>query len=216
MAYSVDVKIKIIANVGRQMLVEGSGYLTIWEAQRVSDGKRLFLWSREIVAGGVTRGAWFYSTKTSVMTNLNSSIRNIALEPALDFSLFMDEARPDFVVYDSGEVPAENITNDAGNRLRNIKDTSGNIAVGVWLGDGISAYPYAESVNNGVSGSGGTVYTPPKATANAGFFAPITDFISQNPLTSTVIAISIAIALYWAYNEYEESKGKGKKKRRRG
>jgi len=216
MAYSVDVKVKIIGNVGRQLLTDG-GYKTIFEAQRVSDGKRLFLWTRTIVAGGVTRNAWFYSTKTSVVTDLQSSVRSISLEPALDLSTFMDEAKPDFVVYDSGEVSSDNITNDAGNRLRNLIDTSGNVAFGTWLGDGVSVYPYADSTTS-TTGSTTTVYNPTvtkTTTASTGLFGSIQDFISQNPLTSTVIGILLFLLALWAWNEYEEKQKKGKGKKRR-
>lgn len=217
MAYSVDVKIKIIALVGRQLLTDG-GYKPIFEAQRVSDGKRLFVWTRSIVANGVTRQAWFYSTKTSVVTDLQSSVRSIALEPALDLSTFMDEAKPDFVVYDSGEVSPDNVTNDAGNRILNLKDTSGNIAFGTWLGDGVAVYPYADSTTTSATGSSTTVYNPTvnkATTASTGLLGSIQDFISQNPLTSTVIGVLLFLLALWAYNEYEEKekKGKGKKKR---
>lgn len=219
MAYSADAKVKVIANIGRQMLTDG-GWMLIYDAIRVSDGKKVVLWTRTIVAGGVTQRSWFYRTKTNITQEIAQSIRSIIVDPQVDFTNYLDDAQPDFVsgAADAGvgRVLNENIVNDAGNRVLNTVDTAGNLKFGDILGDGVAVYPYAVATTVAVTDPTSPLYVPPKATANAGIFAPITDFISQNPLTSTVIGIGIAIGLYWAYNEYEESKGKGKKKRRRG
>ncbi len=218
MAYSADAKVKVIGNIGRQMLTDG-GWMLIFDAIRVSDGKKLVLWTRTITAGTppTVQRAWFYRTKTNITQEIAQSIRSIIVDSQVDFTNYLDDASPDFVEGEGqaglGRVPTANIVNDAGNRVLNTIDTAGNLKFGDILGDGVAVYPYTPIASQTDNTS--TVYTPPKTTASAGFFAPITDFISQNPLTSTVIGIGLALFFVWAYNEYEESK-KSKKKKRRG
>ncbi len=216
MAYSADSKIRVIANVGRQMLTDG-GWMIIYQAERISDGKKLFLWTRTILAGtpATSQRVWFYRTRSNIQLDINASARSILVDSQVDTTTFLDDSAPDFVEDAStGRVPQANISNDGGNRMLNTVDTAGNLPFGNILGDGVASYPYAVVSSTSVS-TDSAVYTPPKAVANAGFFAPITDFISQNPLTSTVIIIGLVIGAIWAYNEYKDEQ-KPKKKKRRG
>ncbi len=197
MAYSVDKKVKILINVGAQN--GQNGYSNLFVGQDES-GNRFFL---QVEVSGQTRN-WMYKTKT--WANVHTSATDTKIDSKVDFSGFLDIAQPDFVQNSEGLIPDANITNDAGGRLKGTLNPTGNVPVFTLFGDGITTNPF--------TGSTDSIYTPPvTTTASTGILASIQEFISQNPLTSTVIAIGVVLVTVWLYNNSESEK-KSKKKRR--
>lgn len=198
MAYSVDKKVKILINVGAQN--GQNGYSNLFVGQDEA-GNRFFL---QVELSGTTRN-WMYKTKT--WANVHTTATDTKIDSKVDFSGFLDVAQPDFVQNSEGLIPDANITNDAGGRLKATLNPTGNVPVFTLFGDGITTNPFTGSSDN--------VYTPPvTTTASTGVFASIQEFISQNPLTSTVISVAIVWLIVWFYNNKDDSGKKSKKKRR--
>lgn len=197
MAYSSDKKVKILINVGAQNGQNGFSNLFVGQDDT---GNRFFL---QVETSGANR-VWMYKTRS--WASLHTSTGDTKIDPKVDYSGFLDVAQPDFVSNADGLIPDVNITNDAGGRLKALTNPSGNTPVFSLFGDGITTNPFA----NGTTDS---IYTPPATTTASGIFASISEFITQNPLTSLAIAAGIILGSVWLYNNMEEG-GKKKKKRR--
>lgn len=207
MAYSADSKIKVITNCG----VQGSanGYEIVFVAQEVASGKYLFLHA-STPAGGGTR-IWQYKTKSWADNYNTGASDGLRIDPSLDYSGFLNVNAPDFVSdATTGQIPVVNIVNDTGTVLRDKLNTARNIVNFTLFGDGITSNPFASTAytpavsNTGTTATTGTIST---------FTSSITDFVTNNPLTSVLIGAALGFGVYWAWKEgVFESK---KKKRRR-
>lgn len=212
MAYSATATVKIIINVGTHS--PSNGYEPIYVGQEVSSGKYFFMTpstpAGTAIGSSSTNRQWIYHNVAWANAYNGKGNDPLTIDPSLDYSGFMTDEVPNFVDGTYGKIPNVNVVNDAGDRLRIKENTARNIVPFTLFGDGINSNPFASTVYNPAvsttetTGTTGTIST---------FTSSITDFVTNNPLTSVLIGVALGFGVYWAWKEgVFESK---KKKRKR-
>jgi hypothetical protein len=204
--------IKLLGNVGSQ---KGAlGYSVIFACQNVATSEFFFAQvEKQFNADGTPKNPvvkdWKWKSKTWAK---GGSTSGIVIDSRVNIDLFTD-TKPSFVIADD-VIPDAEFTNAGGNK--NIENPTGNVAVLSLLGDGVSA-SFIDTIGFSSSNVGvtHTVGLAPATATPTGVVASINTFISENPITSFLIALLIGFLLYLAYQAYSDSEGKEKKKGKR-
>lgn len=214
MAYSADSKIKIITNCGVHSA--NNGREIIFVGQEVSSGKYFFLHAATGADNIVANRKWFYKTKSWAVNYNTGAVDGLRIDSSLDYTNFLDVASPDFVTGQFAEIPTVNVINDTGGTLRTTLNTAQNAVNFSLLGEGITANPFVTIYDPTASGTGSGTGTTASTNVFASLTSQVTDFVSNNPLTSIGIGIALFLGIKWAINEgvFDSILGTKKKRRR--
>lgn len=200
---------RILGNVGSQQ--GGLGRSIVFLCEQISNGaKFLAQVEKKIDASGTPVNPVVLEWKFKNATWARTTGSSLFIDPRVNLSTLL-ETKATWVGGDD-VIPDAEFSN-AGS-LKQATNPNGTVAILSLLGDGVSA-TFLDNLTPIVDPTVTPSTLPPAVAVPTGVVASISTFISENPITSFLIALFILVVLYfvWQYMNDEDHKPKKKKRR---